>query len=497
MIKFINKSFFNLIIVISLVIIGLLSFSIFNGVYFLGDTVSYFEFSSVGGPLTTFIIHQSLWTPLFSLILNIYRYIPLNSIFIASLTTLTFFVVSYMTIFSIIKSLSIGWKKALLVSTLALSVGHLAILIQSYMSEPLMILLVLLSLFSFFKFWDTSQELWLMSWVLISALVPLARYLGAPIIIWLSALLFFKLVIGLKNKSKLKYSSWLLLMSLVFIWVPIGIYMFKTKVTAGSFMGVRDLRSSLDLSKMATKYIINLWNDLYLLIPITLLTGLTTKTKEIKKIFFYTLVFMGSASIYLMGLFYSETRFFVDPHLPSRYIAISYPFIIVGSFLFGIILNYFLAQRVKLFKKVLPYLNNLIYSFLLLFLIVSLYTNFQRLNLEAKDITSAVTGVYSTRDIKLVCRKDLNKNILIHDHSRNWILKSYFHFCDGNMNRLTLENDLVEKGSRLLSAYKINSLALEQIYYIDADGYDLYVYDVKQDSEIDVNQVFLNRNKFD
>jgi len=488
--KLVNKTILNIVTFLSIFLIIFQIISIFFGTYYLGDTVSYFEFASVGGPLTTFIIHQSLWTPLFSLILNISEKITLDPIFLASLTTFTFLSLSSATVFGLFKNFGVSLKKSLIIIALSLLTGHVSILMQTYMSEPLMITLVLLSLFMFFKFWRTAKEFWLILFVLFSALVPLARYLGAPIIVWLSFLLFVKLLLDLKSKKKFQYSPWLLIVSLAFIWVPIGFYMFKTKVVAGSFMGVRDLRNSLDLSKLALKYLLNLWNDLYLLAPITLLVGLTTKTKDIRRSLFSILVFLGSAGIYLLGLFYSETRFFVDPHLPSRYIAISYPFLVFSLFIFGSVLNYFFTQKVGLFKKLLPYFKNVIYTSLILFLSVTLFTNYTRLSSEGNDINSVVTGVYSTRDLDTVCDNNLKQSIFVHDHSRNWILKSYFYFCDRDMNRINLENDLIEKGSRLISAYKLENSSLEQIYYIDADGYDFYVYDVKDDFLINIEDAF-------
>jgi len=484
-------SFITVLVTVLLIIFQLVM--IYNGVYFLGDTVSYLEISSWGKLLTTFILHNSLWPPLFTLWVNLLDLLFSPPTF-ALISTLIFFTSSLFFTILLFKEIGLPKKVNLVMSTIVLLSGPLAILMSSFMSEPLLVSLTLVASFFTIKFWKTSQEKWLIGWLIASALVPLSRYLGVSFVIWSSLILLFKVLHDWKKNKQVTYSRLLVLLSLMVAWVPLAFFLLKNKVAEGLFLGLRDANTIYSLSELFFQYLTAVWSDLGYFLLVVFVVGFATQL-IVKMHHHFSLLFLsGNAIFYTLFLLIGQIKYYVDPHLPSRYISISYPFIIMTFFLLGSLLRRLLDKQNKLSSNFILYelfFTQLALIFILLFM---LFTSFNRFIYEQKGPTSAVLGVYNTHDLKQICAS--NPSLLIHPHSRNWILKSTLFLCQEKLQVIS-NNTVIAKDQKILSGYQLDNENLEEYSYFDADGYDFYTYMVNGETFLDVEDVFSKRTTYE
>jgi hypothetical protein len=482
------KFFTNALLILSSLYSFLLVTSIFFGVYFLGDTVSYLQYANLGSPLTTFIQHDGLWPPLLSLILNIIFKIPLSMYLLGSLlvavmlSTYLFFCTAFF------QTLTKDWKTSFGMAAFTL-LGPVGLIMQSLLSEPLMLVLWMAALFFLAQFWLTSKERWLMGWLLTASLLPLARYLGVVAVGWMAIVLVAKLILDFKKK-KFSYSPLLVGSSLVFVWVPLAFYLLRTKVLIGTFLPVRDAQGIETIASVATQFATTIGKDLVLLAPLALLFGLALVTKKkSKSLSFFIIVLFGAAASYLYALFISETKFFVLPYLPSRYIGLAYPFVIGGLVSTGMWL------RQQYFSKLPKFFSVVSLVLIAVSFLVGMGSTLRRLQEEMNLLDSTVTDVAWTGDLQKLCDSSRKKYVVAHTHSRNWLAWSYAYLCEGTT--AVQEPAMIEKDALVISAYDLESYGVVEENQLQMNNYTTRFYISTQSAVLDVDQVFVDREKFE
>lgn len=482
---------------ISLTLVFFNFLSILDGVYIIGDTISYTQFAYKGGLLSTFVLHAHFWPPLFAILHNVASYSFFSSPQIASFSTLFFLLGSVIFLSLLLETVQVKKNYFLIAVGLALLTGPQRMLMQSYMSEPLMVLLLLGSVYGLFKFVSSNQERWLLVWLGFAAMLPLSRYIGLPITLFMCGVLLVKIGVDFLQRNLQKYSVWTVVLGCAMSIVPVSFYLLKNKVTVGSFLGERDIQNLYSVSELGIQFGLQLWNDLNIVLPISILLGaaasLKNKVFHLKIAAFLTL---GTGITYLGFLFYSQTQYAVYPHLASRFTAVSYPLLITGSFLIGQLLGAIIVKKWQIphaLKNSFTVFTLLTTSF---FLVWSLFGQFQLKILENKNITSEVKGIYALNDLQTICSSDSKTYLLIKTHSRNWILDASRYYCDKPVTVLVEDNQVVNS-DRILSGYKLIDDQLIEEFHFDADGYDFYVYTATGKTSIDLTTVFENAGQFD
>ncbi|MCB9801178.1 MAG: hypothetical protein H6773_03275 [Pseudomonadales bacterium] len=464
-------------------ILSLITIS-FLGVYFLGDTVTYMQFGSMGSPLTTFIQHDGLWPPLFALLYNVANHLPISPFLLASLwvsATLSVYIL-LATLF--VHQMGIKKGQALALVTLCIT-GPLTLVLQSYISEPLTLLLWLATLYATVQFWKTSQEKWLVLWLIVAALLPMSRWLGALVTLWFSGWIFLKLLLDLKKAKKPTYSPWLVLLILATVWVPIGLYLFRTKVLIGSFFPLRDaqLRSA---SEIAVRYAQEIMFGAGLATVAAFLLGLGSKIKTTAFHKVTAMLTFGSGALYLAGLLFSESHYFIVPHIPSRFVGLSFPFIILTAFMVGILCQKFAPTKMKPWLRVAgAVLGSIV-------ILGALATSISRLKAETASPEPLYTYAGWTGDSANYCRP--NTNLIYHVHTRNWGAHSLDYLCKTATVVTTPTHFSVEQGATVISPYEIENLELTDTFTLNE--YVTYIYTATQSATIDVEKLFSNRSVF-
>jgi hypothetical protein len=477
----------------AILLIVFLFLSISFGVYFLGDTVTHLQFATMGGPLTTFIQHHPLWPPFFSLLLNIGMRIPINSYLLVSIFTgLTLFF--YITItFILLKLINKKATKSLVVIALTL-LGPITLVMQSFITEPLFIALWMSVLFFTVKFWNTSEEKWLIGWLIFASLLPFTRYIGVVITGWFILVLFIKLILDLKKKTN--YSKLFLFICFGIVWIPISYYLLRTKVQIGTPLSERDLAIGVSFAELGFRYMKTILSDIGFFTAIAFIFGITKKEKiniSLGKI--VSILSLGSAVVYIVSLLLSELSYFVTPYIPSRYLAVSYPFIILGFFVFGRVITNYKKTKFK-YNDQVSLTTKILISVLL---ILGSKGILNRLQQEKTSNDSTVSEISWTGDLKQLCDNSKQQYLIAHIHSRNWTAWSYSYLCDGI---LTLKGPgpgftTFNVNSTVISAYEIKTETLIEKERVVVNGYTTYFYDVTTSTAINLNKIFNERDKFE
>lgn len=457
----------------------------FIGVYFLGDTVTYMLFGSLGSPLTTFIQHDGLWPPLFALLYNVTSHVPISPFLLATLwvsATLSAFILLAALFVHLI---GIHKTKSFVLATLLIT-GPLTLLMQSFTSEPLTLVLWITTLYTTVQFWKTSQEKWLILWLIVAALLPMSRWLGALVTLWFSGWIFLKLVLDLKKTQKLTYSPWLVLLVLATVWVPIGLYLFRTKVLIGSFFPLRDAQLR-NASEIAVTYVQEIIFGAGLASAAAFLFGLGNKIKIVKSRLTLIALTLGSAVIYLAGLLFSESHYFIVPHVPYRFIGLSFPFIILTSLMLGILCQRFASSKIKLWARVL---GSLLGSIII---VGSIVTSISQLTVEATSTEPLHDYIGWTGDIAKYCRP--NTTLIYHIHTRNWGAHSLDYLCKTATVITSATNFSVEQGTTVVSPYLIKNLELTDTFTLN--DYVTYIYIATESASINVEKLFSERSVFE
>lgn len=479
----------------ALLFFAVLLYTISRGVYFLGDTVSYMEYGSLGGPLTTFIQHDGLWPPLFALLFNgIYR-LALSPFMLSSVWVIVVLVAYVGAVLLVLNKLHISTKKGLTLAALT-ATGPLTLLFQAQLSEPLMLVFWVASLLAVLAFWRTEKEHWLAVFLISGSLLPLSRWLGAMVLVWLSAILFYKVASDWCSKKKMLYSPLALVLTLVLVWIPIGFYLFKSKVLIGSYFPARDIQTTQTLLSMLYQYGAALLQQGWVSTAAAFLIGLGLSHKKKNRLTLpAAIVILGSAVVYLLGLAFSESRYVVLPYMPFRYVGISLPFIILASLLFGSYLAPQIQKRVG--KTAMRMLSSSGYALAAILIGVSIYSTGNRLLLEQQATSPFLPYAGWTGDFKTFCNPTNRTVVIYHPHTRNWGARSYTHLCDTAHPITEGGTTAVSEGETVVSAYAIAQEQLLLEKKLTVNDYDTYIYVVRENTVLDVATLFEERSRFE
>lgn len=478
---------------LSISLLAVLIATNFFGVYILGDTVTYMQFGSLGGPLTTFIQHDGLWPPLFALLFNIVNRLPLDTFTTASLWVSGVLVVFILLVLSVLKQVGISKKTSIALAALCIT-GPVTILMQSMISEPLMLVLWLASLYATIKFWKTSKEKWLIVWLVVAALLPLSRWLGALVTLWFSGIIFLKLAFDLRAQKKPTYSPWLLLLVLAVVWLPLGLYLFRTKVLIGSFFPPRDAQLT-SLVEIAGTYGSELLAGVSLSSLATFLYSMGVRTKQHRSTLWFILAAtLGSTAIYLAGLLFSESKYLVAPHIPSRFVSPSFPFVILSVLLIGLLLQTQLHKYLG--EKMLKYIQTLGVLVGIVLILSSAGRTIIQLQDERLSYEPLYTYVGWTGDLAQFCT-ETPTYVIYHVHTRNWGAHSYDYFCDIATTITTSGSVTVEQGATIITPYKIEDQHVAVTNSFVLNDYTTYIYTATESATVDVEKLFAERGVFE
>lgn len=468
----------------------------FFGVYFLGDTVTYMQFGSMGGPLTTFIQHDGLWPPLFALIFNVVQRVPLDRYLLSSLWVVSLLTPFLAGITHLLTRFTSEKKQAFVLAVLTIT-GPMTLLMQSHISEPLMLVLWVATLIATVNFWKTSSEKWLLVWLVAAALLPMSRWLGAMVVLWLSGCLLLKLGWDIKLKKKLDYSPWLLLLILAMVWMPTAFYLFRTKVLIGSFFPVRDVQLADNIFALAKEFGFSILSGAGVSMVVAFLYGLHVSTVKkfghIQKLALFAT--LGSAAVYLAGLFYSELSYLVVPHIPLRFIAVSFPFLLVSAFMGGTLIRSSFVKKIP--SKLLAAVQIVAMSVACLLIVLATRDAILRFTKERADFTTTMSYVGWTADVAQFCDADTKTYVIFHDHTRNWGTRSYAYYCRHAIAVTQPQQLVVEKDARVISAYGIESDGLEKEAEFVLNDFTTRLYRATENTTVDVEKLFALRGVFE
>ncbi|NCS97204.1 MAG: hypothetical protein GW762_01270 [Candidatus Pacebacteria bacterium] len=494
--KQLKTLFSRLNILIAAGVTATLIITSFFGTYFLGDTVTYMQFGSLGGPLTTFIQHDALWPPLFALIFNVVHRIPLNQYLLSSLWVIGVLALYIHSVTFFLGKFVLSKWRAFPLAVLTI-VGPVTLLMQSQISEPLMLLLWIASIFATLQFWKTSEEKWLMAWLAITALLPMSRWLGVVVAAWLCGVVLLKLVLDFMSHKKLSYSPWLVLISLGTVWIPTAAYLFKSKVMIGAIFPPRDPQVTEGIVQLLSHYGTTLFLGASASMLAAFLLGLTLKLKkgssDLAPIALF--VTLGSALSYLAGLLYSELSYAVVPHVPFRFVGLSFPFLILSAVFFGILLTPKLAKQFG--TTIVTWLSIAGVTLSIALMLKSGIEVVTRLSAEQENYTSTMSYLGWTSDVKQFCDYTKHTYVIFHQHTRNWGTRSYAYLCDG-VTAITESTQLaVEKNATIISAYAIENGSLQSVTTFELNDFTTRIYTATESATVDVEKLFALRGVYE
>lgn len=446
-----------------LIIISHLYF-ISNGFYFTGDTISYFVPAypgRLGDFLSVFLWSYATWPPGMTFIFHTLRFLPFSiisqhQIYVILISLLSIFA-TYLISRRIIE-LKI-WQ--IVIIALSLFTGVQAFLFTTALSEPLLIFTWLAAIFSLERFVSTQKERFLLLYILFGSLIPISRYLGIGVLLGLNIALLFYLFVSWKSK---KYSISLVITSVIFTWIPIGIYFLRSYIlsrnlTSGIRLLIDPNLRRFDYAFMS--FIPNIFLDNWPLLIAGIILG--TQFKWSRTIKYFLILFVFSIGSYYVGYAFSLTKFRAADVFHSRYISVAYPAIILCAVCVGSFLG----------SKILKFSNFFLISLTILIFILGnqLMLSVGRYKQEINSSQSIVQGVEYSADIRKLCLGNtINKYLFLQESSLNWIGQSLGFYCQP-ISIIPFDAEIFElpKDAYLFTPYKLAIPNLKPYIFYSGD----------------------------
>lgn len=451
--------------------------AITQGFYFLGDTNNYIEHALQGSPLTTFLWHHPIWPPLtaivFNILFNVFGVLTGIKVYLVALSAIAIFAC-----YQISKSVKLQKPSSILLPILLLFSGQQYLLWQTALSEPLFLTLWLVATYLSFAYIEAEKIKYLVLLTIVTALLPLTRYLGG--IVSLSFWFFFVLYIV---KTKKTANLLLIIQSAILSFVPMCFYLLRNKIQTGSFMPLRDTSNVLaTVIPQSLELLITSTTQIGIWLLIAFVMGLTVSWR--KRYFpFLALLIITSVS-YIIALLVSTSKYPVYEYIPGRYISSSYPFLILSSFFVGSLLTH--TKKLQFFEKT----KKVVITATLLLLLISFVTKLQKFYLSNTSFGSPFKEVAYTSSLRRHCPN----YVVIHPHSRNWVGQSLGWLCQTTMVR---ESQLLTlaPAQTVLSPYILSIVG--EAKEMNYAGKTLFLYSAANSQTIELQPVFDTRKPLD
>lgn len=491
--KNLNISYFFLFILFLSVtaVIALHFYSLIQGFYLTGDTISALDISHNFAPGSIFQVfkwHYAVWPPGLAFIFNLLSALPFsiisqNHIYVFIISMLNVFIV-YLIAKNITQSIILRGA----IIALSLFSGIQSLLFLSTIAEPMFVFFWLTTIYLIELFMEVKQERYIFLLIGAMSMMTLSRYSG----IWVNLTLIFILLLFVFFDRKRNYSAKFIIVSMILAWMPIVLYLTKNALTDVSLFGHYDLQfKNISPSMISTDLFKKLIEDLRIPIVIGLLIGtLITWSKQMRNLLILTL---SSAIAYFMGLIVSQIKYRVYEHFPSRLSSVAYPEALLASVAIGSLLIW-KYPKIKI-------LSAIILIPIILFFGYQSSISFQRLDTELKTNHMWIPEIENSQDIRRLCRgKTKNKYLFIQDSSRNWIGQSLKFYC------LPIEKISLDKSSMkipqnalIYTPYKLEIPILRETevygneYRIYGNDYRIYVYQAEAPLDINIKEELTKR----
>lgn len=472
----INRFFIFTLLLSTIIVIALHFYSLTQGFYLTGDTISSLEIALHNRPGSIFQVfkwHYAVWPPGLAYIFNFLSALPFsiisqNQIYIFLISILNVFIV-----YLIAKNITHSVVFKIAIIALSLFSGIQSLLFLSAIAEPLFVFFWLTTIYLLARFIEIKQEYYIFFLIGSMSMLPISRYSG----IWLNLSFMFILILFIFFDRTRKYSVKFIIASLVLIWVPIVIYLIKNILTDVSLFGRYDLQfKNVTVNVISTELLKKLVADLN--IPLTgglLLGTLIAWSKKMQNILILSLT---SSLVYFIGLVMSQTKYRVYEHFPSRLSAVSYPEVILSAVAIGSFLTWKFPKIKRVYIFVLVLIS--------IFFGYQIFISAQRLDKELKTKYMWIPEIENSQDIRRLCRgKTKNKYLFIQDSSRNWVGQSLRFYCLP-IDKISLNTPEVKlpQNALIYTPYKLTipKLKEEEVY---GNEYRIYVY--RTEAPIDFN----------
>lgn len=468
----------------ALILISLHFYSLTQGFYFTGDTISSLETALHNPPGSIFQVfkwHYAVWPPGLAFIFNFLSALPFSIISQNQIYVFLISVLNVLIVYLITKNITESVVLRIAIISLSLFSGIQSLLFLSAIAEPMFIFFWLSTIYLIERFLEVKQERYIFLLIGAMSMVTLSRYAG----IWVNLTLMFILLLFVFFDRKRKYSAKFIIVSMILAWMPIIIYLVKNALTDVSIFGHYDLQfKDRTVSMISTDLFKKLIEDLKIPLTAGLLIGtLTAWSRQIRNILILSLT---SSLVYLVGLVASQTKYRVYEHFPSRLSSVAYPeallaTVAIGSFLF------WKYPKIKT-------ISTIILIPIILFFGYQSSISFQRLNMELKTNHMWIPEIENSQDIRRLCRgKTKNKYLFIQESSRNWVGQSLKFYCLP-IDKIPLDRPLMKIPQNALidTPYKLTipNLKTEEVY---GNEYRIYVYQTETPIEFNIQEELSKR----
>lgn len=484
--KNINISYFFLFILFLFVsvVIALHFYSLIQGFYFTGDTISALDIAQHSRPGSIFQVfkwHYAVWPPGLAYVFNFLSILPIsiisqNHVYVFTISLLNVFI-GYL----IAKKITKSQVLQVAITALPLLGGIQSLLLLSAIAEPMFVFFWLGTIYLMVHFMEVKKESYIYLLIISMSIMTLSRYAG----IWVNLSLIFILLLFVFLDKKRKYSAKFIIVSMILAWMPIVIYLIKNVLTDISLFGYYDLQfKDVTLSIISTNLLKKLIEDLKIPIAVGLLIGtLTIYSKQIRNILILSLT---SSFVYLLGLVISQTKYRVYEHFPSRLSSVAYPEILLAAMAIGS----FLSWKYPKIKSA----STIILIAIILFFGYQSVISFQRLNMELKNPFMWIPEIENSQDFRRLCRgKTNNKYLFIQDSSRKWVGQSLRFYC------LPIEKISLDKSSMkipqnalIYTPYRLEIPHLKEIE-LYGNEYKIYVYQAETPLDFNIKEELTKR----
>lgn len=440
-----------------LIVIHFISLSI--GYYFTGDTISSLEPAIPGKPgnfLIVFLYYYAVWPPAVGFAFSLLKGLPISFISQHHVYVFALSILSLGITYLITSKITESKILRIILVALILFSGTHQFLLNVAISEPMFIFFWLLTLFSIERFMSTMRERYILLFLAAAWGMTITRYSGLSI---LASLIAVILIFAFYTYKQKKYSLSLIFITIIFVWVPIGVYLLRNKIMGPLLFGLHDRQFDyVTLADIFRLLLPDLFLDLTLLLVICFFIGLKiTWNKSVK---YYLFLSGVSGLTYVFFLFYGLLTYRFQSGFHSRLSAISYPELILATLCLGSFLSFKFPRLKKL--AFIGFIAGLILT------VFQSHIILQRLILDHNNEKSAVSGTEYSQDIRGICLgKRPNKFLLLQDTSRNWVGQSLHFYCQPikTVDVKSLPYTF-PKDSLIYSGYELNNskLYLEKFY---------------------------------
>ncbi len=484
--------FFLLVLLLSVItVITLQFYSLIQGFYLTGDTISALDISHNFAPGSIFQVFKwnyAVWPPGLAFIFNLLSILPIsiisqNHVYIFGIAILNVFIV-YLIARNITQSIIL--RSAII--ALSLFSGIQSLLFLSAIAEPMFVFFWLTTIYLMERFMTVKQERYIFLLIGAMGMMTLSRYSG----IWVNLTLILILLLFVLFDRKRNYSAKFIIVSMILAWMPIVIYLTKNVLTDVSLFGHYDLQfKDRTVSLISIDLLKKLTEDLKIPLVVGLILGsLTVWSKQIRNILILSL---ASSSAYLIGLVVSQTKYRVYEHFPSRLSSVAYPEALLTSVAIGSLI-FWKYPKIKIHSII-------ILIPIIIFFCYQSFISFQRLNTELKTYHMWIPEIENSQDLRRLCRGKIgNKYLFIQDSSRKWIGQSLRFYCQP-IDKIPLDKPSVKipQNAFIYTPYKLEIPKVKEIeiygeeYRIYGNDYRIYVYQTEVPINLNIQEELKKR----